>query len=148
VWTREIVFRRLGAVATLVAAGHMIAVDAARIYGMRMDDADLHSHPRVAILFAVASIVFYTNAHWVSRRWSSLFEHEFDRRLMARLSYVGALMAFIAAWIVLPQAWTAVAWAALGLALALARRRWAFADLGYQANLLAAATVVRALALN
>src|SRR5205814_5648180 len=69
VWTREIVFRRLGAVATLFAAGHMISVDAARVYGMRMDDADLRSHPRVAILFAVAAIVFYTNAHWVSRRW-------------------------------------------------------------------------------
>jgi uncharacterized membrane protein len=148
VWTREIVFRRLGAVATLVAAGHMIGVDAARIYGMRMDDADLRSYPRVAILFAVAAIVFYANAHWVSRRWSGLFEHEFDRRLMARLSYVGALMAFTAAWIVLPQAWTAVAWAALGLALALARHRWTFADLGYQANLLAAATVVRALSFN
>jgi uncharacterized membrane protein len=148
VWTREIVFRRLGAVAALVAAGHMISVDAARVYGMRMDDADLRSHPPVAILFAVAAIVFYTNAHWVSRRWSGLFEHEFDRRLMARLSYAGAFMAFTGAWILLPEAWSAVAWAALGLALALARRRWTLAELGYQANLLAAATVVRALSIN
>ena len=148
VWTREIVFRRLGAVATLFAAGHMISVDAARVYGMRMDDADLRSHPRVAILFAVAAIVFYTNAHWVSRRWSGLFEHEFDRRLMARLSYAGAFMAFTGAWIFLPEAWSAVAWAALGLGLALARGRWTLADLGYQANLLAAGTVVRALSIN
>lgn len=148
VWTREIVFRRLGAVATLFAAGHMISVDAARVYGMRMDDADLRSHPRVAALFAVAAIVFYTNAHWVSRRWSGLFEHEFDRRLMARLSYAGAFMAFTGAWIFLPEAWSAVAWAALGLGLALARRRWTLADLGYQANLLAAGTVVRALSIN
>ncbi|OLE84275.1 MAG: hypothetical protein AUG07_06775 [Acidobacteria bacterium 13_1_20CM_2_60_10] len=148
VWTGEIVFRRLGAVATLFAAGHMISVDAARVYGMRMDDADLRSHPRVAALFAVAAIVFYTNAHWVSRRWSGLFEHEFDRRLMARLSYAGAFMAFTGAWIFLPEAWSAVAWAALGLGLALARRRWTLADLGYQANLLAAGTVVRALSIN
>jgi hypothetical protein len=148
VWTREIVFRRLGAVATLVAAGHMISVDAARVYGMRMDNADLRSHPPVAILFAVATIVFYTSAHWVSRRWSALFEHEFDRRLMARLSYAGAFMAFTGAWILLPEAWSAVAWAALGLALALAGRRCAHADLGYQANLFAAATVVRALSIN
>jgi len=148
VWTGEIVFRRLGAVATLFAAGHMISVDAARVYGTRMDDADLRSHPRVAALFAVAAIVFYTNAHWVSRRWSGLFEHEFDRRLMARLSYAGAFMAFTGAWIFLPEAWSAVAWAALGLGLALARRRWTLADLGYQANLLAAGTVVRALSIN
>jgi uncharacterized membrane protein len=148
VWTREIVFRRLGALATVVAAGHMISVDAAIVYGMRMDDADLRSHPTVAVLFAMAAIVFYTNAHWVSRRWGSLFEHEFDRRLMARMSYAGAFMAFTGAWILLPEAWTAVAWAALGLTLALARGRWALADLGYQANLLAVATVVRTLSIN
>lgn len=148
VWTREIVFRRLGAVATLFAAGHMISVDAAIVYGMRMDDADLRSHPRVAILFAVAAIVFYLNAHWVFPRWRGLFEHEFDRRLMARMSYAGALMAFTGAWILLPEAWSAVAWAALGLALALARSRSALVELGYQANLLAAATVGRALSIN
>jgi len=148
VWTREIVFRRLGALAIVVAAGHMISVDAAIVYGMRMDDADLRSHPQVAVLFAVAALVFYTNAHWVSRRWSGLFEHEYDRRLMARMSYAGAFMAFTGAWILLPEAWTAVAWAALGLGLALASRRLMLADLGYQANLLAAATVVRALSIN
>ena len=41
-----------------------------------------------------------------------------------------------------------MAWAALGLGLALARGRWTLADLGYQANLLAAGTVVRALSIN
>jgi uncharacterized membrane protein len=148
VWTREIVFRRLGALATVVASGHMISVDAAIVYGMRMDDADLRSHPAVAMLFAVAAIVFYANAYWVSRRWSRLFEHEFDRRLMARMSYAGAFMAFTGSWILLPQAWTAVGWAALCLVLMLARRSWTLAELGYQANLLAAATVVRALSIN
>ncbi len=148
VWTREIVFRRLGAIATLVAAGQMIAVDAARVYGMRMDGADVRSQPRVAILFAIAAVVFYANTYWVFRRWRDLFPHEFDRRLMARLSYVAAFMAFAGAWILMPEAWTALAWAALGLAMALAGSRWALADLGYQVNVLAAAVVARALAIN
>jgi hypothetical protein len=67
---------------------------------------------------------------------------------MARFSYAGAFMALTGAWILFPEAWSAVAWAALGLGLALARRHWTLVDLGYQANLLAAATVVRALSIN
>ena len=54
VWTREIVFRRLGAAGTVVAAIQMIAVDAARICGMRSDGADVSSHPREALLFPIA----------------------------------------------------------------------------------------------
>ena len=148
VWTGEIVFRRLGALAALLAAGHMITVDAARVYGMRTDDADVRSQPQLAILFAVAAMVFYANAHWVARRWVDLFRHLFDRTLMARLSYAGALMAFTGAWLLFPEAWTAVAWAALGLVLAVAARRWALLDLGYQANFFAATAVLRALSVN
>lgn len=148
VWTREIVFRRLGAVATLLAAGQMICVDAARVYGMRADGADVRSLPRIATLFGVAAMVFYANAHWVARRWSALFPHEFDRRLMTRLSYAGAFMAFTGVWVLLPEAQTAAAWAALGLVLALAKWRWKLPDLGYQANALALAAAVRALAVN
>ncbi len=148
VWTREIVFRRLGAAATVVAAAQMIAVDAAKICGMRSDGADVSIHPREALLFAVAAMVFYGNAHWVFTRWRELFEHEFDRTVMARLSHVGALMAAIGVWILLPEAWTAVAWTALGLVLALAGRRWQVVELGYQANFLAAAAVLRALYIN
>jgi predicted membrane protein DUF2339 len=148
VWTREIIFRRLGAVATVVAAVQMIAVDAAKIAGMRSDEADVRSHPREALLFAVAAMVFYGNAHWVFSRWRDLFAHEFDRTLMARLSYAGAVMALIGVWILFPEAWTAVAWAALSLAMALIGRRWSIADLGYQANFLAAAALLRALSIN
>jgi uncharacterized membrane protein len=148
VWTREVVFRRLGALATLLVAGQMVSVDAARICGMRSDDADVRSYPRIAMLFAVGAVVFYANAHWVFRRWKDLFQLEFDRRLMQRLSYVGAVMALIGAWIAFPEAWTAVAWSALGLLLALSGRRFAIPELTYQANSLAVAAVSRLLLIN
>jgi uncharacterized membrane protein len=148
VWTGEIVFRRLGAIAAIVAAGHMISFDAASVYGMRSDDADLRSHPRLAILFVVASVLFYGNAHWVARRWADLFRHQVDRTVMARFSYVGAFMAFTGAWILCPEAWTVVAWGLLGLLLALASRRWELPDLGFQANFLAVAMLIRSLAIN
>jgi len=148
VWTGEVVFRRLGSLATLMVAGQMISVDAVRIYGMRSDDADLHSYPRIAILFAVAAVVFYANAHWVFRRWEELFQVEFDRRLMQRLSYVAAIMALIGAWIAFPEASTAVAWSALGWLLALSGRYFAIPELAYQANTLAIAAVIRLLIIN
>src|SRR5260370_20723368 len=109
----------------LVVSGQMIAVDAARIYGRRMDGADLRPDFGLAIVFAVAAAVFYTNALWVSRRWPDLFAREIDRRVMQRLSYMAALMPLIAAWIAFPESWTAVVWCAVGLALALAGRRFA-----------------------
>jgi hypothetical protein len=148
VWTKEVVFRRLGMLGAVLVSGQMIAVDAAQILGRRMDDADLRSYFRPAIVFVVAAAVFYANAHWVLRRWADLFTTEFDRRVMQRLSYAAAVMFLIAAWIAFPESWTAVAWCTLGLVLALAGRRFGFPELGYQANLLALVSVVRVLTIN
>lgn len=146
--TKEVVFRRLGVLASVLVSGQMIAVEAAQIFGRRMDGADLRPDFSLAIVFVVAAAVFYANAHWVLHRWSDLFVTEFDQRVMQRMSYVGAVMLLIAAWVSFPEAWTAVAWCAVGLSLALAGRRFAYADLAYQANFLAAAAVFRVFAIN
>jgi uncharacterized membrane protein len=148
VWTKEVVFRRLGMLAALLVSGQMIAVDAARIFGRRMDGADLRPDFGLAIVFAVAAAVFYANAHWVLRRWADLFTREPDGRVMQRLSYAAAVMLLIAAWIAFPESWTAVVWCTLGLGLALAGRRFGFPELGYQANFLGLASVIRVLAVN
>ena len=148
VWTKEVVFRRLGMLGALLVSGQMIAVNAAQIFGRRMDDADLRPDFKLAIIFVVAAAVFFANAHWVLRRWAALFTTEFDRRVMQRLSYVAALMLLIAAWIAFPESWTAVAWCALGLGLALAGSRFSFPELQHQANFLALVSVVRVLAIN
>ena len=148
VWTKEVVFRRLGMLAALLVSGQMIGVDAARIFGRRMDGADLRPDFGLAIVFVVAAAVFYANAHWVLRRWTDLFAREIDRRVMQRLSYASAVMLLIAAWIAFPEAWTAVAWCTVGLGLALAGRRFGSPELGYQANFLALTSVLRVLLIN
>ncbi len=102
VWTKEIIFRRLGMIAAVLVAGQMIAYDAAAIFGRRMDDADLRPDYALAVVFVVAAAVFYANAHWVLRGWSDRFTHEFDRRVMQRLSYAGTVMMLIAAWTGVP----------------------------------------------
>jgi uncharacterized membrane protein len=148
VWTKEVVYRRLGMIASVLVAGQMIAYDAAEICGRRMDDADLRADDALSVLFVVAAAVFYLNAHWVLRRWSDLFTTEFDRTAMQRLSYAGAFMMLIAAWIAFPQAWTAVAWCALGLALTIAARRLKASELRYQAPFLASIAILRVFAIN
>jgi len=148
VWTKEIVYRRLGMIASVLVAGQMIAYDAAEIFGRRMDDADLRPDYALSVLFVVAAAIFYLNAHWVVRRWAELFTTEFDQTVMQRLSYAGTIMMLIAAWIAFPQAWTAVAWCALRLALILAARRLAAPELEYQAAFLSGIAIVRVLGIN
>ncbi len=147
VWTQEIVFRRLGLLAALLVSGHMVAVDAYSVYFVRVANIGTSEYA-LAVFFLVASIVFYGNAHWVSRRWAELFDRIFDQELIYRLSYVGALMAFIAAWLAFPEAWTAVAWCALAAGLAWAGRRFNIGALFYQANVLSAAAIGRVLLIN
>lgn len=148
VWTKEIVYRRLGMLASVLVAGQMIAYDAAEILGRRMDDADLGPDFALAILFVVAALIFYLNAHWVLPRWEDLFTKEFDRTVMHRLSYAGMVMMLIALWMAFPQAWTAVPWCVLALALALASRRLQVQDLGYQTTFLATISVARIFTIN
>jgi uncharacterized membrane protein len=148
VWTKEIVFRRMGMLATVLVSAQMISVDAARIFGRRMDDADLHADFGLAIIFVLAAAAFYINAHWVLKRWTQLFVNAVDPRIMQRFSYAAAVMSAIAAWLAFPQTCTAVAWCALGLGLAVAARRYSIPELSYQANLIGVAAVIRAVSIN
>lgn len=149
VWTREIVFRRLGLITALLVSAHMLVVDAYRVYAERAaSQLAATGNFQLALFFAIAAIVFYANAHWISRRWPELFDRTFDRRLLQRLSYIASLMAFIAAWLAFTESWTAVAWCALAAGLTRLARRLALSELFYQANVLSAAGVVRALLIN
>ena len=148
VWMREVVFRRLGMLATAVVAGQMIAVDAARVYGMRSDGAYVHSDFALATLFLIAAVIFYGNAHWVFRRRRELFSVEFDRIFVQRCSYAACVLLWTGAWIAFPEAWTAVSWCALGLVLAMLGNRLKIPELGYQGYILVFAAALRVLAVN
>ena len=145
---REVVFRWLGQAASLAVAIQMIAVDAARVYGERMDGAHVVREPRLAAIFAVGAIVFYFNAHWVPRRCGDVIRERFELHVLERFSYAAAVLLFVGAWIAFPESWTAVAWATLALLLAIASSRTEGWELAWQANLLAAAAFVRVLIVN
>ena len=148
IWTKEIVFRRMGMLAIAAVSVQMFSVDAARILGRRMDDADLSADWALALIFLVAAAVLYANAHWVLKRWQELFAQEFDERAMRGFSNVAGVMLAIAAWIAFPETWTAVAWCAIGMALAFVGQRYAEQTLRRQAYAMGFAAVVRTLAIN
>jgi uncharacterized membrane protein len=148
VWTKEVVFRRLGMLGALLVAGQAIGVDAAQIFGRRMDGADLRPDLALSIVFIAAAAVFYANSHWVLRRWADLFATDYDRRAMQRFSYAAAVMLLIAAWAAFPETWTAVAWCALGLGLVVTGLHSGFFELRYQAHFLALVSVLRVLVIN
>jgi uncharacterized membrane protein len=148
VFVREVVFRRIGMLATAIVAGQMIAIDAARIYGMRSDGAYVHSDPGLTTIFLVAAVIFYGNAHWIFPGRRELFASTFDLIFIQRCSYVACILLWIGAWIAFPEAWTAVSWCGLGLVLALASRRFEIPELGYQGKIVALIAAIRVLAVN
>jgi hypothetical protein len=143
------VFRRCGLVAGMLTAGHMLLVDATEVFTRRIfDRVPAVSETHLGVVFALATLVLYFNAHFVGRRWSEMFEQVFDRISIAAFSYVGALLALVGAWLVWPDTWTAVAWAALGVAMALGGLLLDSPALRAQATVLGGAAFLRALIVN
>jgi uncharacterized membrane protein len=148
VLTREILFRRLGMLAGVVVAGQMISVDAANVYGARIDNAHPGSELQLGILFGIAAAFFYANAHWVYRRWRELISTDLEDLCFRRLSYIAGVLALVGAWLTWPSAWTAVAWSALALGLAITVNRYKSRELLYQATAFATFAVLRVFVVN
>lgn len=148
IFLREIVFRRLGMLALLATWIQLIGSDAGAVFGERLYDIRDTGQPGLALLFALAAAVFYLNSQWIPRRWPDLIDTALERLCFRRLSHMAGILAFIGAWIAWPHAWTAVAWAALGLLLAVAGRRWNLQELSIDALGCAAASVLRVLCVN
>jgi hypothetical protein len=148
VLTRESVFRRLGVIASALVPAQLLAYDAARIYGMRLDDANLSRHLVSALVMALTALVLYFNAHYVAVQWRELFPHPIERTVLARLSFAAGVMLFVAAWAAFPEAETVVAWALLALALSYLGWRFGRTVLAAQASLLFLAALLRGLSMN
>ncbi|MBI3661770.1 MAG: DUF2339 domain-containing protein [Acidobacteria bacterium] len=142
VLTREIVFRNLGALAALLTAGHLLAVDAWPRFETFLATGAAAPEFRLAILFGAAMLVFYANAHGIGRRHRELFSTDLERGYLVAFSYVAAALAFVGAWLAWPGAWLCVAWGVLALLLAIAGSRLALEHLSIQAHFFGVAAFV------
>ncbi|HKS21149.1 MAG TPA: DUF2339 domain-containing protein, partial [Thermoanaerobaculia bacterium] len=146
--TNERAYRRLGFLAGIATAVQLLAVPSARLLGARMGGG----YPRqnewvLGAILTAAMLAFYAAAEWLPRRWAGLFD-DLDRRMARYLSYLAAVMGFVAGWALWPASGAAVFWIALALVVAFAAQRLGTIDLRIQANALAAVAVLRVLIVN
>lgn len=151
VLTRETLFRRFGFLAAVLTLLDMLYAGAEPIVEARMVQPDLlHAAPeyRIAVTFLFAGLLFFADAEWIPRRWREAVSSEFEETLFCAISYLGVIAIFVGLWLAFPNLWTAVAWTAAGVALAIAGRTFNAKDLSYQANLFGLAGFFTALSLN
>lgn len=148
VFVREIHFRRLGMLTSLLVPIYLLSGDAGTLFGLRYYGLPATRDLRLTILCLVTACVFFANSHLVLRRWPELFDHVVDRTAMHRFSFVGALLLFVAAWAAFPQQLTAVAWAVLGMVSLLIGWRLKLEQLPFEAHFYFACALLAALFTN
>ena len=159
VFTSEVLFRRFGLLVALLTSGDMLINQAlpalahiaspfgGAVFGISAQTASA-SGAQLAVSFLVAALLFYGDALVIPRRWKELFTSESESVLFRALSYLGGMMLFVAVWLAVEDAWTAVVWLGVALTLVILARTFSVADLTYQAHLFALAGVWRAFAVN
>src|SRR5205807_8201606 len=99
-------------------------------------------------VFAFWAMVFYLSDLAIGTRWWEFFERAPDRALLTVHSYCGAFAGGAAAWALFTQDWTAMALAALMLALAAMGKALESRHLQVQYALLGLLAFLRAAAVN
>lgn len=130
----EVLFRRLGLIASALVPLYLLAHDAAPLLSQR--NAELSPTPdyQLAWACAFAAAVFFANSHIVAQRWAELFEHYAEHLAMYVSSFVAAALLFVGAWAAFPGTWLAVAWVVLGLALLVTGTRLKLQQLPLEAH--------------
>lgn len=144
----EIVFRRLGFLASAATTIQLLGVDAARVMGERMDGATYASHGPLGLTCAVAAAAFFFTAHVAPRRWARFFRERWDEYAAEILSWLAAGITVAGLYVTLPYAWVAVGWMALGVLLLGAAQRFKELRLMPEACAIAAAALIRAIVVN
>ena len=151
VLTRETLFRQFGFLSAVLTLGDMLYAGAEPIFETRMGEIDLlHSAPeyRIAVTFLFAGLLFFVDAEWIPKKWRQAIQSDFEEILFRAISYLGGFALFVGLWLAFPNLWTAVAWSAAGLALAIAGRAANAKDLSHQANWLGLAGFFAAMFVN
>jgi len=148
VLTQEKVFRRVGLFAFVPLAGKLISVEAARVFGARIDGVDVRGMFVPAAICALTALVLYLDVLWAPRRWASQFQPRLEQVATRDLSYAAAILALVSGWMALPLLGTAVSWMVLACAMAWLANRFELQTLRMQSVVLAACGFLRVLAVN
>ena len=148
VFTPEALFRWLGITMELLVAGHIFIVDTQHLGALRDTRAADFSDLRRAMVFALAALLIFINAHWMPRRWPDLLKTEFEKKFYRLQSYLAGLLLVAAVWAACTEPWLAVAFAACALALAVIGARWKIEEFAVLANAFAVLAFLRVILAN
>ncbi|HWT87358.1 MAG TPA: DUF2339 domain-containing protein [Candidatus Angelobacter sp.] len=159
VFTREILFRRVGMLVALLTSGDMLLKQVfptlynhvLHVPGPVLDlftSSPVASDFQLALSFFVAASLFYGNSLAIPRRWKDLISSDNETILFRALSYLAAVMLFASIWFAFSDSWTAVVWVAAAFLLLVLARVSSAGDLTYQAHLFSLAAVFRAFVVN
>lgn len=143
---KETVFRRLGLLTGLLVGIRLIGFDFRDLVNLRTHSQKLELP--AGVLFAFGAVMFYFNDLAIGTRWKEFFESWPDRPLLTVHSYLGAFAGGTAGWALLTQDWTAIAFAALMVALAAIGKALESRHLQVQYALLGLLAFFRAAAVN
>jgi uncharacterized membrane protein len=147
----ERVFRRLGLLAGFAAGLQLLISDAGPIFIQRQSYPDATHHLPIAITILSAAALFWFNAEASPRLWPSLPDEpnpEIDSGLLRITTFLAVFFAALGLWIIVPGAWTLVAWLLLALAIAWVADKLPSTDLAAQTDFLALAAFTRAFFIN
>jgi hypothetical protein len=148
VFTREILFRRLGLLAGFLVAFQMDRLALRQVFDSEWRGFQAGELVRGIIVFTSAVLIFYADAHLLTRRRHALGESRLEALSLRVLSYAGGATAFIGIWWLAPEAWAAVGFAGLALALAVLASQATIREFLYQAHTVAALAFLRVLFVN
>ncbi len=159
VFTREILFRRVGMLVALLTSCDMLLKQVfptlynhvLHVPGPVLDlftSSPVASDFQLALSFFVAALLFYGNSLAIPRRWKELISTENETILLRALSYLAAIMLFASIWFAFSDSWTAVVWVAAAFLLLVLARVFSAGDLTYQAHVFSLAAVFRAFVVN
>jgi hypothetical protein len=148
VFLDEVIFCRLGLLAGMLVALQLNRLPLGQIYDPEWKGFHPGERLRGIMEFASTVLVFYGDAHWLARRSQRLNESRIETVMLKVLSYAAAITAAIGIWWLVPEAWVAVGFAALGLILIVLGLRTSIREFSYQGHVAATLAFLRVLAVN
>jgi len=143
---KEVVFRRVGLLTGLLVGLHLVGVDFRQLLNQRLANED--PALTAGVLFSLCAVVFYVNALGAGSRWKELFTGSPERPLLTIHSYLGGFTAACAAWALFSHDWTALAFAAIILIVAILGRALESQHLQVQYVMIGALALYRGIVVN
>jgi len=145
IFTKEKLFCSFGTILSFLVAFYLYATQVAVLEEVLLDGTVRHDQA-LSLIFAVIAVVFYANAHVLTRlsKWMDLFspvKRAIDQQSLVVLSYMASLFTVCAVYLFVPESAVAAVLALLVVVLAWFGRRFSIADLVYQSHWIALAAV-------